>query len=132
MTYAGDLTPTEAHSMLMDRADAVMVDVRSQAEWVFVGRPDIADRVRFVEWTQWPTGSRNPNFVADAAEGVDLDAPVILLCRSGVRSVAAAHELTAAGYTQVFNVLEGFEGDIDGNGHRSTGWRGADLPWTQR
>ena len=131
MTYAGDLTPAEAHDMLMADPSAVLVDVRTAAEWTFVGRP-VVDGARFVEWTSWPTGAPNPAFVQDAGDGLDPDTPIVLLCRSGVRSVTAAHELTAAGHTAVYNVLEGFEGDHDANGHRQGGWKGADLPWTQR
>lgn len=131
MTYSGDLTPSEAHAMLMADPAAVLIDVRTEAEWTFVGRP-VVDGLRLVEWTSWPTGQRNPRFVHDAGAGLDADTPVILLCRSGVRSVAAAHELTAAGHTAVFNVLEGFEGDHDADGHRAGGWKAAGLPWTQR
>ncbi len=131
MTYAGDLTPAEAHDMLMADSTAVLVDVRTAAEWTFVGRP-VVDGARFVEWTSWPTGAPNPAFVADAGNGLDPDTPIVLLCRSGVRSVAAAHALTAAGHSAVYNVLEGFEGDHDADDHRTGGWKGAGLPWTQR
>jgi rhodanese-related sulfurtransferase len=130
MTYAGDLTPLDAHALLLERPNAVLVDCRTKAEWSFVGVPAITG-TRFIEWTTWPDGSRNPEFVAAAGEGVDPDQPVLMLCRSGGRSAAAAHALTAEGFTEVYNVLEGFEGDVDAAGHRAGGWRGAGLPWQQ-
>ena len=131
MSYAGDLTPTEAHALLNDRENSVLVDCRTRAEWNFVGFPDIAN-TRFVEWTTFPDGSRNENFVKDVAGGLGQDQPIVVICRSGGRSAAGATALTEAGFTEVYNVLEGFEGDVDAEGHRSGGWRGADLPWKQR
>ena len=130
MTYAGDLTPVDAHNMLLEQPHAVLIDCRTKAEWSFVGVPDIAD-TRLVEWTTWPTGASNADFVAEATAGLEPDQPIVLLCRSGGRSAAAGHSLAAAGFTQVFNVLEGFEGDLDANGQRRGGWRGAGLPWRQ-
>lgn len=130
MAYAGDLTPTEAHALLAERDDAVMIDCRTMAEWTWVGVPAIAG-TRFVEWSRWPQGTPNPEFVAQASDGLDPEQPVLLLCRSGGRSAAAAHALTAAGYREVYNISGGFEGDVDANGHRTGGWRGAGLPWQQ-
>lgn len=130
MSYAGDLTPQQAFDMLAEQPDAVLVDVRTEAEWTFVGVPSLPG-VRFVEWTQWPTGAANADFVAEAAQGLEPSQPIICLCRSGVRSVAAAQALTAAGHQAAYNVLDGFEGSHDANGHRTGGWRGAGLPWAQ-
>lgn len=130
MSYAGDLSPHDAHALLLERSDAVLIDCRTKAEWTFVGVPSFAG-MRFVEWTQWPGGAPNPNFVAEAGEGISHDQPVVMLCRSGGRSVAAARALTEAGFAEVYNVLEGFEGDVDAAGHRSGGWRGGGLPWHQ-
>lgn len=130
MTYAGNLTPTEAHAMLLEQPNAVLVDCRTQAEWTFVGVPSTPG-TRLIEWTRWPGGIPNDNFVAEATEGLESDRPIVLICRSGARSAAAGHALAAAGFTKVFNVLEGFEGNLDAQGHRSGGWRGSGLPWQQ-
>jgi len=130
MTYAGDLTPAEAHALLLERPAAVLIDVRTMAEWTWVGVPAIAG-ARFVEWSQWPQGTQNADFVAQAAEGLDPEQPVLMLCRSGGRSAAAAHALTAAGFGEAYNISGGFEGDVDAEGHRTGGWRGAGLPWQQ-
>lgn len=130
MTYAGDLTPVDAHAKLLEQPNCVLIDCRTQAEWTFVGVPAVPG-TRLVEWTRWPGGVPNADFVAEASEGIDADQPIVVICRSGGRSAAAANALAVAGYTQVFNVLEGFEGDLDAHGHRSGGWRGAGLPWQQ-
>lgn len=130
MMYTGDLSPTEAHTLLLEKPNAVLIDCRTQPEWSFVGIPDMPG-TRLVEWTSWPTGAPNPEFVQVATEGLDPDTPIAVVCRSGARSAAAGKALAAAGFTQVFNVLDGFEGPLDANGHRSGGWRGAGLPWRQ-
>lgn len=134
--YAGDLTPHEAFEMVKD-ADATLVDCRTHAEWVYVGVPDLSvlgQRAAHVEWVGYPTGQQNPHFMAQlrAAVGEPSDRRVVFLCRSGVRSVAAARAATAAGYTRSYNILHGFEGGIDADGHRGvTGWRAEGLPWRQ-
>ncbi|MFT7476357.1 MAG: rhodanese-related sulfurtransferase [Verrucomicrobiales bacterium] len=130
MTYAGDLTPSEAHALLVERTNAVLVDCRTQAEWTFVGTPNVAG-ARFVEWTQWPAGAPNENFVSDVAGGLEATQPIVVICRTGGRSAAAAVALTEAGFSEVYNVLDGFEGHPDAEGHRTGGWRGAGLPWHQ-
>ena len=130
MTYAGDLTPAEAHDMLLERPHAPLIDVRTMAEWTWVGVPDVAG-TRFVEWNTWPGGTRNPEFVVRASEGLDQSAPILCLCRSGVRSAAAATALTNAGFSEVYNIADGFEGNPDPESHRTGGWRGQDLPWRQ-
>jgi rhodanese-related sulfurtransferase len=128
--YMGELTPQEAFELLRLAPGARIVDVRTRAEWDWVGR--IAGTVE-IEWNQYPGGSRNPNFVAELKRQVDPEALVMFLCRSGVRSVAAATAATEAGYNACYNILEGFEGDKDANGHRNNigGWRKAGLPWIQ-
>lgn len=128
MTYTADLSPSDAHALLTERDNAVLVDCRTRAEWTFVGVPDM-ENARFVEWTSYPDGSRNENFVRDVAGGLAPDQPIVVLCRSGARSAAGASALTEAGFAEVYNVTDGFEGDVDGEGHRSGGWRGAGLPW---
>ncbi|MDP2882996.1 MAG: rhodanese-like domain-containing protein [Azonexus sp.] len=128
--YLGELTPQEASDLLRLAPGARIVDVRTRAEWDWVGR--VAGAVE-IEWNQYPGGVRNPNFVAELKRQVDPEALVMFLCRSGVRSVAAATAATEAGYNACFNILEGFEGDKDASGHRNTigGWRKAGLPWIQ-
>jgi rhodanese-related sulfurtransferase len=136
--YAGDLTPQQAWDVLASNPKAVLVDVRTPAEWNFVGIPDTGDLGRapvFVEWTSYPDGELNHRFVQDLLEaGVEpsADAPVIFICRSGQRSIGAAMAATEAGIGPSYNVLEGFEGETDENGHRGReGWRAAGLPWRQ-
>ncbi|MBT9519414.1 MAG: rhodanese-like domain-containing protein [Dechloromonas sp.] len=128
--YQGELTPQEAGDLLRLAPGAKIVDVRTRAEWDWVGR--VAGAVE-IEWNQYPGGVRNPNFMAELKRQVDPEALVMFLCRSGVRSVAAATAATEAGYNSCYNILEGFEGDKDANGHRNTigGWRKAGMPWIQ-
>src|SRR3954469_26038555 len=137
MTYAGDLSPQDAFSLLQARQDAVLLDVRTRAEWSYVGVPDLSGVGRapvLSEWVTFPDGARNPQFLDEvSAVAADKSAPVLFLCRSGVRSVAAAEAATAAGFTAAYNVTEGFEGPSDDSGHRGTaaGWKVRGLPWRQ-
>ncbi|MGE0845374.1 MAG: rhodanese-like domain-containing protein, partial [Flavobacteriaceae bacterium] len=122
--YAGDIDPAAAWEMLAANPGAVLVDVRSRAEWSFVGLPDLGALGRqplLAEWAAFPQMAPDPGFAAalDArlkAEGVDPAAPLLFLCRSGARSRNAAAAMTAAGYAGCFNVAEGFEGDVDAEG----------------
>jgi rhodanese-related sulfurtransferase len=122
--------------MLADNADAVLVDVRTKAEWKFVGVPDLSSLGReavFIEWIA-TDGTRNERFVDDllVAGVTPGDRPVVFLCRSGNRSAGAAEAATAAGIGPSYNVSDGFEGDLDEHKHRGvTGWRASGLPWTQ-
>lgn len=128
--YQGELTPDEAHALLQLAPGAKLVDVRTRAEWDWVGRvPNAVE----IEWNQYPGGVRNPNFVTELKRQIDPEALVLFLCRSGVRSIGAATAATEAGYNNCFNILEGFEGDKDASGHRGNigGWRKAGLPWIQ-
>jgi rhodanese-related sulfurtransferase len=132
--YAGDLSVAEAWALLEKEPAARLVDVRTQAEWNFVGLPDLSPLGReaeLVEWQMFPTMQVNPDFVEQA--GGDKDAPVLFLCRSGARSRNAAIALTRAGYTRAYNIAGGFEGDLDGERHRGNrnGWKAAGLPWKQ-
>ncbi|NOX31244.1 MAG: rhodanese-like domain-containing protein [Actinobacteria bacterium] len=123
-----------AWAMLSENPAATLVDVRTEAEWNFVGMPDlrsVGKQVRFVEWLSFPAGEPNEAFLDRAADGLDRGAPVLLLCRSGHRSQAAALLLADAGFTQAVNVEAGFEGDLDGDSHRHGGWKDH-LPWVQR
>ncbi len=126
--YAGDVTPEQAAAW-MASGEAVMVDVRSDAEREWVG---FVPGALPVAWKQWPGMAMNPGFddgVRAAAEG---GRKLVLLCRSGVRSVAAAKRATELGL-EAYNILEGFEGNHDAEGHRNTvgGWRKRGLPWKQ-
>jgi rhodanese-related sulfurtransferase len=136
VTYAGDLTPREAWDLLARDDEAVLVDVRSEAEWTFVGVPDLTALGRKfvpVSWSHWPGGALNDTFVEDLrAAGVAPGTPVVFLCRSGARSRNAAVAATAAGLSPAYNVSEGFEGDVDADGHRGRGgWKSHGLPWQQ-
>ncbi|MGH8247499.1 MAG: rhodanese-like domain-containing protein [Gammaproteobacteria bacterium] len=130
LPYVGALLPREAYTLLQQAPGAKLVDVRTRAEWSYVGR--IPGAVE-IEWQTYPNGQPNPNFLRELEAQVDKEVPVMFLCRSGARSHAAASAAAAAGYSQAFNVLEGFEGDKDTHGHRNTvgGWRVAGLPWFQ-
>ncbi|MDF0530937.1 rhodanese-like domain-containing protein [Tsukamurella sp. 8F] len=136
MTYAGDLTPTEAWKLLADDPSAVLVDCRTDAEWNYVGVPDLTElgkKLVLAQWQTFPDGALNPRFVADLRRsGVPDGAPVAFICRSGQRSIGAAEAATRAGIGPSYNVLDGFEGALDETGHRgAAGWRADGLPWRQ-
>ena len=127
--------------MLARDPKAQLVDVRTAAEWTFVGLPDLASLGRkaiLVEWQTFPGMGRNPQFEAAVSEqlkaaGAAGDTPVAFLCRSGARSQAAASAMTAAGFTQCFNIADGFEGDLDAERRRgrASGWKAEGLAWLQ-
>jgi rhodanese-related sulfurtransferase len=131
-TYAGDVTSREAFEALAADPEAVLVDCRTEAEWLFVGVP-VADRTVFVEWSRFPEGTLNPTFLAELAQqDVTPGHTVYFLCRSGQRSRAAAIAATAAGYRAAYNVSDGFEGPLNGHGRRDVaGWKVEGLPWRQ-
>jgi rhodanese-related sulfurtransferase len=135
VSYAGDITPQESWKLLAENPESVLVDVRTAAEWSWVGVPDLSSLGRQVVFIEWNTaGGRNQNFVADliAAGVTPGERPVIFLCRSGNRSIPAAQAATAAGIAPAYNMLEGFEGQLDEHGHRgAAGWRAEGLPWKQ-
>ena len=131
LPYEGALTPKEAHEVLQQSGSAKLVDVRTKAELDWVGRVPGAVEV---ELLSWPGSRPNAEFVKQLEAAVpDKDTPLLFLCRSGGRSHNAAMLAMQAGYSEAYNVLEGFEGDKDDGGHRNTvgGWRAAGLPWTQ-
>jgi rhodanese-related sulfurtransferase len=139
--YYADATPEEAWKALSGEPGAALVDVRTAAEWTYVGLPDLsaidAPLLR-AEWQSFPSMRVDPSFAervdeALRAAGTPRDAPVFFICRSGARSAAAAAAMTAAGYARCFNIAGGFEGNRDENGHRGTkeGWKAAGLPWLQ-
>ena len=126
------MLPTQAFEHLSANPDALFVDCRTDAEFYFVGHPIGA---LLVPWCEIPDWSRNPHFVADVRQlaGSSTERPVVLICRSGQRSVDAGLALEAAGFADVVNVLHGFEGDLDGQRRRGlrNGWRFDGLPWEQ-
>ena len=130
LPYTGALTPQEAHEIWRNAPGAKLVDVRTRAEWDYVGRIPGAVEIEFLTY---PGNRPNSAFVAELERQVTKEAPVLFICRSGGRSHNAALLAMQAGYTTCYNVLEGFEGDKDASGHRNTtgGWRAARLPWTQ-
>lgn len=131
LPYAGALTPKEVAEILQLDENARLVDVRTMAELAWVGRvPDAIE----VEWQRYPGGVPNANFIADLQRATGSNpGPLFFMCRSGARSSAAARAATEAGITPCFNVLEGFEGDKNAEGHRGriNGWRFHGLPWVQ-
>ena len=141
MAYAGNVQAHEAWELLKSDPKAQLVDVRTAAEWTFVGLPDLSAIGRttiLVEWQTFPSMGRNPQFEAAVSEklkaaGVSPSTPVAFICRSGGRSQAAAAAMTASGYSRCFNVVGGFEGDLNAVKHRgeASGWKAAKLPWTQ-
>jgi rhodanese-related sulfurtransferase len=139
-TFAGDISPEDAYSLLREDARAALVDVRTRPEWQFVGAPDLTPLGKapvFLEWQTYPTMAVAADFVDDLAgelrrRGLDESAPLVFLCRSGARSRQAAIAMAGAGWSQCFNILDGFEGGLDAERHRAAdGWRARGLPWTQ-
>lgn len=127
--------------MINTDPSARLIDVRTTAEWAYVGSPDIrasgSETIR-LEWQVFPAMAVDPDFAAKlerklTAAGAAKDAPLYFLCRSGVRSKAAAMAMTAAGFSRCYNVAGGFEGPPDSDGHRGrvSGWKAEGLPWTQ-
>jgi rhodanese-related sulfurtransferase len=135
--YAGDKTAAEAWEILKNDPRAILVDVRTTAEWNFVGVPDLsilAKEITLVSWAVFPDMHVNLDFIKEVAETSEgPEAPIFFLCRSGVRSIAAAKAMTNAGHKASYNILGGFEGDKDVAGHRgvSSGWKAEGLDWIQ-
>lgn len=140
-TYAGDIGVRDTWNDLAGNPRAVLIDVRSAAEWAFVGVPSlvsIGKEPLMMAWNDFATGERVPDFsgrlkTALTAAGVDTDAPLYFLCRSGNRSRHAAIAATAAGYSRAYNIDIGFEGALDADRHRATpgSWKAEGLPWVQ-
>jgi rhodanese-related sulfurtransferase len=128
LIYAGEVTPREAAHLLGHGAK--LIDVRSAAEFHLVGH---VPGSTLVEWTHWPSGHRNPDFLEQLQQAAGREDVVLFLCRSGVRSQHAANAAAQAGFVNAFNVLEGFEGERDAGGRRGrrNGWRHAGLDWIQ-
>ena len=139
--YAGDLLATDAYSLLEKDASARLVDVRTRAEWNYVGLPDLSGldkKVVALEWQTFPAMTVDAHFVDRLSEtlksaGAKPGDAVLFLCRSGARSRSAAVAMTAAGWSQCYNISDGFEGALDESGHRGrvSGWKKDGLPWVQ-
>lgn len=126
-----NLNPKQCWQLLQDNPSAIMVDVRTAIEHSFIGHPPGAVHIA---WKEFPGMQLNTSFVDQVKVAVpDKEAPVLLLCRSGQRSLAAAQALEAEGYQHLVNIVEGFEGPLDENKHRGNlgGWRYHGLPWEQ-
>jgi len=143
MTKIIDVNPTDTWTGLAEKPDSILVDVRTNAEWSFVGIPDLSSvnkQAILIEWSQFPTMTQNEDFASILMDKLNGSAPsdVYFLCRSGVRSLAAAalmiETFAAQGWSvNCINVTEGFEGDLDTDGHRGNlnGWRARGLAWRQ-
>jgi rhodanese-related sulfurtransferase len=139
--YAGDVSCMEAWTDLQRTPNAALVDVRTAAEWAYVGVPSLSPIRKstiLIEWDRFPSGELVPDFLGrlrsalDKA-GVTKEAPVYFICRSGNRSRHAAIAATAAGYRRCFNIEHGFEGRLSPDRHRGTpgSWKASGLPWVQ-
>ena len=141
VVHIEDVAVTDVWSRLKDDPKTVMVDVRTQAEWAFVGLPDLSElgkRVLTQEWQTFPQGQVDPQFAIRleatlARAGVSKDDEIFFICRSGGRSRMAAEALSALGFRHCRNVAEGFEGPLDPSRHRggTAGWKAGGLPWVQ-
>lgn len=135
--YAGDLTPEEAWRILSEDPGAVLIDVRTQPEWAFVGIVDLSSIGKqpvLVSWQMFPAMNQNPNFANELlTRDVAPDQTAIFMCRSGQRSLLAAKAMAAKGFGSCYNLIEGFEGVHDGQKHRGAvnGWKARGLPWVQ-
>ena len=130
-----EVSPRTAFTELHNNPQAQIIDCRTQAEWTYVGIPELSGIGRHLVKLEWQglNGQLNDKFVAQIEQNLSKDTPIYILCRSGVRSLAACQPLAASGYTQLFNIRSGFEGDPDSKGHRGNvnGWKSEGLPWRQ-
>ena len=139
--YAGDILAVDTYALLEGDSTSVLIDVRTQAEWSYVGVPDIqalGKRPFFLEWQSYPSMAIDANFTARLeallqSAGVERGVSLVFLCRSGARSRQAAIAMTSAGWGPCFNVSDGFEGQLDDSRRRGgvSGWKAGGLPWTQ-
>lgn len=124
------LSPREAFEFLKAHSDGILVDCRSEMEFLFVGHPVGA---LWIPWNDGPNWDVNPHFIGQVRKAASMNRPVVLICRSGNRSLDAGGALEEAGFTHVYNVLHGFEGELDDHHRRNSisGWRFEGLPWEQ-
>lgn len=136
--YIKQVDASESWKILKEDPRALLVDVRTEAEWVFVGVPDLSSlekKIILLSWNDYPTMSVNKDFCEKLQSLVpDLDVPLLFICRSGGRSFDAAVAMAELGYKECYNISDGFEGELDANKHRSrrNGWKLVNLPWEQR
>ena len=140
-TVIEEVPVEDALARLTKSANTVLIDVRTKAEWAFVGVANLASLGKqpiLVEWQGFPDNRVNPAFVEQLAEalnrvGADQNSELLFICRSGGRSLMAARAMASAGYTRCRNVTEGFEGGLDPDRHRGRlgGWKAQGLPWVQ-
>ena len=137
MGYTGDVSVENVWKALQENEKSVLVDVRTQPEWAFAGICDLSSLGKsplLVSWLEFPHMDVNTAFAEVINDqNIPKDAPLYFLCRSGVRSKAAAAAMIAAGFDKCFNIIDGFEGNLDGDGHRGAigGWKASGLPWIQ-
>ena len=134
MTYAGDVVPADAYDLLAGNDGTVLVDVRTPAEWSYVGLPDLTAICKQVVTVSWHAELTGEQLKAQlGAAGVQTSDQLLFICRSGVRSQHAASLATRFGFERSHNVVHGFEGNLDAAGHRGTlaGWKSDGLPWKQ-
>jgi rhodanese-related sulfurtransferase len=133
-----DIPPQQVWEALRTDPKAQLVDVRTDAEWNFVGLPDLSDAGKqpvLIPWQVYPTMQVNGTFMDQVRQaGLTPDNKLYFLCRSGARSRAAAAAAQQAGFPHAFNIADGFEGPPDAAGHRgsTSGWKASELPWRQR
>jgi rhodanese-related sulfurtransferase len=133
-----NVPPRQVWEALRKDPKAQLVDVRTDAEWNFVGLPDLSSagkQVVPIQWQDYPTMARNTAFADQLKEaGFTSEHHIYFICRSGQRRLAAAQAAQAAGFPRAYNVADGFEGGVDAAGHRgvTTGWKAEGLPWRQR
>jgi rhodanese-related sulfurtransferase len=133
-----NVPPAQTWEALQTDPNAQLVDVRTDAEWNFVGIPDLGKAGKqavLIQWQAYPTMARNPAFEKQLRDaGFTPEHHIYFLCRSGVRSLAAAEAAKAAGFLNVYNIADGFEGPMDPAGHRgaAAGWKADGLPWRQK
>jgi len=133
-----NILPTQAWQALQSDPHAQLVDVRTDAEWTFVGLPDLSGAGKqpvLIPWQVYPSMQPHPDFVGALRKaGLTPESRIMFLCRSGARSMAAAQAAVAAGFPHAYNVADGFEGNPDAEGHRgvAAGWKAEGLPWRQR
>lgn len=135
--YSGDVLPTEAWTSLKTEPNSFLVDVRTSAEWHFVGLPDLTSinkEAVCIEWKELPDMRINPGFALNLTKKIsDRNSKIFFICRTGGRSAEAAIAMTNEGYQHCYNIIGGFEGEPDQNNHRGNkiGWKAAALPWEQ-
>lgn len=133
-----NIPPTTTWNALREEPAARLVDVRTDAEWAYVGLPELTEAAKqsaLIPWQIFPAMTVNPDFLAQLTQaGLTPAHHIYFICRSGIRSLAAAQAAQAAGFPHVYNVADGFEGPPDAAGHRGqiAGWKADGLPWRQR